>query len=223
VVKIKCCRCKRTIASGAEAQKAVVEYRQPDGASKIFGYMMSDGPLGAATGQILRAWHSKCYWIERKREQRGDAVTGRVMGEGMPTGYDISTVVIGREEADALGITEAQGRTTRFLSTRLDALRAIAQQVGKPVGDPTVTEAFRASENGGPYPHTHHMRLDTYQLVPHLLYAHGHAPPWDDINHFHNGLHAAASAQEIKADRAQDPGHTDPPERDWRDQAVIDI
>lgn len=210
----------------------VVEYRQSDGSTKMFGYQMSDGPLNAATGQLLQAWHSKCLWVERKREHRGDAVSGRVLS-GIPTGYDISTVVISRDEADALGVTEAQneGRTTRFLSTRLDALRELSRRVGKPVGDPTVTEAFRAEEHGGAYKHSHHHPLGTYQLRAHLFYAHGLMPAVLDrpvirekgLDALHGHLHAEAAQQSAIQARQTDPGYVEPTDRDWREHAVADI
>lgn len=69
---MKCHQCKRNIAAGAEAQKMIVEYRQPDDTLLIFGFLMPAGPKTAATGQLVRGWHHKCWHIVRKREARGD-------------------------------------------------------------------------------------------------------------------------------------------------------
>lgn len=74
---MKCHVCKRNIAAGAEAQKMIVEYRQDDGSTLIFGYLMQAGPKAAATGQLVRGWHHKCYHIVRKREARGEGAEGR--------------------------------------------------------------------------------------------------------------------------------------------------
>lgn len=221
---MKCSVCKRNIAAGADAQKMIVEYAQPDGTTKIFGYMMADGPLTTATGQILRAWHHKHFHIQRKREQRGDAVTGRVL-TGIPTGYEIGDLVLTREEAGALGFTEEQARErgTAHLSAQLQRLHEVAARIGKRVGDPYAHEAFWADQHHGPYPHTHHLRLETYQLLAHLHYAHGF--DWVEVGAqgVHNELHAQETLAQAQAARLADPGHIDPPERDWRDQAVVDI
>lgn len=197
----------------------IVAYRQPDGSTKIFGHLMPDGPLTAATGQLLRGWHSKCFHIVRKREARGDAVTGRVLGDRLPTGYDIAGIVLTRDEADALGAAP----DTRYLSERLAALRAVAQRVGKPIGDPEVTEAFRAAEQGGPYPHTHDLPLETYQLLHHLCHAHG--LDWVDIGAraVHAELHARAALDGHRQQRADDPGETPTEETDWREQVAVDV
>lgn len=206
---MRCTVCKRNIAAGVDAQKMIVEYGQGDGTTKVFGFMMADGPLTAATGQLLRAYHHKHYHALRKREARGDAVTGRVLAGG-PTAYEIGDVL------------HANG--TAQYTERLALLGAVSRKVGLPVGDLTVLEAFWAEENGGPYPHTHHLRLETYQLMAHLRYAHGHT------HHIggsalatHDELHAQAALAEAQRQRLNDPGHAEPPERDWRDQAVVDI
>lgn len=202
---MKCCSCKGNIAAGVEAQKRIVEHQQPDGTLIIFGYMMQAGPVAKATGRIVRAWHHKCYWIVRKREHRGDAVTGRVL-PGVPTGYDNAV-------------------DTETISAEIDKLREVAARLGKAVGDPTVTEAFRAEAHGGPYPHTHQFRLDTYQLLAHLTYAHGLDPhSLSGSAHVnHDALHVQMALNRITDDRAQDPGHIEPPHRDWRDQVAADI
>jgi len=207
---MKCGWCKRSISAGPEAQKMSVEYRQPDGTTKIFGHMMEDGPLSAATGQILRAWHSKCYHIERKRESRGDPVSGRVLS-GVPTGYSIGTVV------------DEQG--TGYLTEQLSELRAIAQQVGKAVGDPEVIEAFWAHQKGGPYQHEHHLQLSTYQLVAHLVHAHGQpaSVQLGSVREHHDKLHARDALAGIVTRREHDSGVEAPSERDWREHVIADI
>lgn len=153
---MRCTSCHRNVAAGVEAQKMIIEYRQADGALKLFGYMMSDGPIASATGAMVRGWHHKCYWIAKKREARGDAVTGRVV-PGTPTAYTTDTFA-----ADVVQMTAKVGR-----------MRELAEAMGKGVGDAQVTEAFNAAERGGPYRHEHHYRLETYQLIAHLEYAHG--------------------------------------------------
>jgi hypothetical protein len=152
---VRCTSCHRNVAAGVEAQKMIVEYRQSDGSLKLFGYMMGDGPITAATGAMVRGWHHKCYWIQKKREARGDAVSGRVV-PGTPSAY-----------------TETFADDVVKMSAKLDRLRTLAESMGKGVGDAQVTEAFNAAERGGPYPHGHGLRYDTYQLVAHLEYAHG--------------------------------------------------
>lgn len=188
---MKCNQCKTNIASGPEATKMIVQYVQDDGAYKFFGYMMEDGPLSAATGRITKAWHHKCYHVVRKREARGDAVTGRVLS-GLPGVYD-------------LDITH----TTADLSVRMAELHALARQVGKPVGDPTVHEAYQSQVHGGPYRHEHNLPLEVYQLRPHLHYAHG-LPVTGSLNLRveHDRLHR----EELFPDQ-----------RDWRDHTVVDV
>lgn len=230
VIRIKCTVCKKNIASGVDAQKAIVEYLQADGSTKIFGYMMTDGPLTVATGQILRAYHHKHYHMARKREGRGDAVTGRVLN-GVPTAYDIGSLALSREEFEALGLTEDQAREqgTAYLSARLEKLRDLARSIGKGVGDGTVLEAFWAEENGGPYSHTHHLPLEVYQLHAHLQFAHGgeaHGPMQGVRRHIHtlhNELHAKQALTAITAARDTDPGYTTPAEHDWREQVAVDV
>jgi hypothetical protein len=208
----------------------IVEYRQADATTRIHGYMMSDGPLSAATGRMVRGWHHKCYWIATKREARGDAVTGRVI-EGTPSAYDIGQLVLDRDDLLALGITEAQARArgTAYLSDKLTRLREIAAHIGKGVGDAMVQEAFAAQEHGGAYEHNHHHRLDTYQLVAHLEYAHGitdarllHSE--DNLQDFHAEQHARRALQAIQENRAAEPDYQDQvPVRDWRSQFTADI
>ncbi len=85
---MKCHTCKRAIAAGIEQRKMIAEYRQPDGTVVAFGLLMPAGPLSQATGQILRAFHGKCFYNTRRREARaGDTgVFARV-----PSAYDPPT------------------------------------------------------------------------------------------------------------------------------------
>lgn len=186
---MRCHECHRNIAAGVEAQKMVVEYQQPDGSTRIHGLGMPDGPLTTTTGRMVRGSHSKCWWIAKKREAKGDEVTGRVL-RGTPTAYEIADMVLNRDEAAALGLTpeQARERSTVQLSRRLNGLRAIADRLSKGVGDPMVQEAYLAEERGGPYPHEHHHRLDTYQLLAHLEYAHG-VKPESEVHRLHLALH----------------------------------
>ncbi len=204
---MRCNHCKRTIAAGVEARKLIAEYTQPDGTTVVFGFQMSAGELSAATGVLVRGWHNRCYHIVRKRAARGDAVTGRVLSGAVPTGYDL-----------------AAGAGTAPLSARLAQLQAVATRIGKAVGDPAVTEALRADEHGGPYPHTHPMRLDTYQLRAHLRYGHGSDPDGQSagLHTVHDEAHARAVLDATRAARAADPGHHPPEESDWRRQLVVD-
>ncbi len=215
----------RLIAAGAEARKMVVEYTQADGAVHTYGHLMPDGPLGTATGRLLRGWHNKCYHVVRKREARGDAVTGRVLlGAAVPTGYDIT------------GLVEVDGTGTGYLAESLEALREVARSVGKPVGDPTVTEAYRARQAGGPYPHTHRLPLGTYHLLAHLRHAHGFPfdPSAGTAVTLHERLHARQAGEAVAARRAADAAADDAPddadgahgrtdETDWRRHVVLDV
>ncbi len=225
---MKCCVCKLSISSGAAAQKMIVEYTQPGGAVLLYGYMMDAGPLSAATGRILRGYHHKCFWAVRKREARGDAVTGRVLN-GIPNAYEISDLVLSREEAQALGISDAEiaKRGTAYITERLDMLRAVARRIGKGVGDATVLEAFWAGEHGGPYPHTHHLPLEVYQLRAHLVYAHGvergQMVARGGVQAIHGLLHARAAAAQTARERDDDPGFAPTTESDWRSQVVEDV
>lgn len=215
---MRCTVCKKDIPSGAEARKMIAEYTQDDGTTKVFGYLMHDGELSAATGRLIRGWHHKCFHVVRKREARGDQVTGRVLvGAVLPTGYEIAELV---DAADG----------TRFLSERVELVRAVARAVGMPVGDPMVTEAFRAMEHGGPYPHTHHLRLETYQLLGHLRYAHGidfdpagGVPAQQQHDELHAEQRAQAALEAIRDDRDADPGYTATEETDWREQVVTEL
>lgn len=212
MVDVRCTSCQRPIAAGAEAQKMIVEYVQTDGSLKLFGLGMSDGTIANATGAMVRGWHSKCFHVARKREAKGDRVSGRVVTSGI-TGYNIDT---------AIG-DEAQ----LHMSARLARLRELAESMGKGVGDPQVTEAFNAQERGGTYAHTHHYRLDTYQLIAHLEYAHGIKDQHlmgsgGGLRDFHIELHAKEAIEIVRASREAD-GEADPDTRDWRPQLTAEI
>jgi hypothetical protein len=222
---VRCASCQRNIAAGAEAQKMVIEYRQPDGSVQIRGHQMPDGPIKDATGVMERGYHSKCWWVSKKREAKGDAVTGRIIA-GAPTGYDVDQMVLNREDLAALGLTleQARERSTVQLSARVQRLRDLAGRIGKGVGDAQVQEAFAAQERGGPYAHEHHHRLDLYQLVAHLEYAHGLRDSTllgtpGALNAQHIALHAQARVQ---ADRRGDR-EPEPQTRDWRTQFTTEI
>lgn len=218
---MKCDSCHRNIAAGVAAAKMIIEYLQPDGSIKTFGYMMPDGRLSQATGRILRGYHSKCWWIKTKRAARGDLAT-------VPSGYDIEQILPSSAEIEALGLTTEQAIARGAqLSAHVEQLHTIARQVGLPVGDPTVTEAYQAHQRGGPYPHTHTTTLDAYQLRAHLRYAHGReltdrhdAGPWREV---HNELHARQALAATEAVRHADPGHVDDTATDWRTQTVADV
>lgn len=203
---MKCCVCQTNIAAGAAATKMIVEYEQSDGAVKTFGYQMPAGPLSAATGRLHAGYHHKCFHVVRKRAARGDAVTGRVLS-GAPTAYDIDSL-------DTTSLTESA-----------EALRAMAAKVGKPVGDPHVTEALIAEKNGGPYPHKHRYTLETYHLLAHLQHAHGIDPQHlhRKTRELHEALHVHQAADETAAARCADPHHVDTIETDWRPQVVHDV
>lgn len=200
----------------------VVEYRQADGTVQVRGYQMPDGPLSQATGQMVAGWHSKCFYVAKKREARGDQVTGRILTDA-PTGYSIGELVLNREDLDALGLTleQARERSTVALSAQVNKLRDLARSIGKGVGDAHVQEAFAAQEHGGPYPHEHHHKLDAYQLIAHLHYAHG--APRRGLRLSLEDEHTLAHRQDrIAADRRRD----DEPEsvsRDWRIQFTAEI
>lgn len=76
---MKCRTCHRRIAPGMEAAKRVEYWVQPDTSVKVFSDSVAglDGKLSEAAGMLESAQHSKCYWTERKRVERGgDAVLG---------------------------------------------------------------------------------------------------------------------------------------------------
>lgn len=209
---MRCTSCQRPIAAGAEAQKMIIEYAQTDGSLKLFGFGMPDGVISAAKGAMVRGWHSKCFWVAKKREAKGDAVTGRVVPSGI-TGYTVDTAVFDESQV--------------HLHARIGRLRLLAESMGKGVGDPQVTEAFNAQERGGVYPHTHRYRLETYQLIAHLEYAHGIT----DQNLFasngglaekHIELHAQQALEVTRASREADE-EADPASRDWRPQFTAEI
>lgn len=216
------CSCQRAIAAGADAKKMIVEYQQDDGSIKVFGFGMSDGPLTAATGRLLRCFHYRCYWVSKKREARGDRVTGRVV-PGTPTAYDIGKYILSADDVAEQRLTpdQVRDRSTLHLSARLARLREIAQQLGRTVGDAAVQEAQLAEQHAGPYPHTHTHRLDMVQLVAHLRYAHG-VDTANDAHAHHELLHAQAANTARHRARAAD-GESEPPVRDWRTQHTTNL
>lgn len=203
---MRCNLCKRPIASGVEARKMIVEFTQPNRTTKLFGYQMPDGELTAATGVLFRGWHNRCFHVVRKRAARGDVVSGRILSGAVPTGYDL-----------------AAGQGTELLSVRLAQLQEVARRIGRAVGDPAVTEAWRADEHGGPYPHVHELPLDTYQLHAHLRYAHGVEELTAPARSVHEELHARLALEATRTARDNDPGHRPPEDVDWRRPETVDI
>lgn len=186
----------------------IVEYSQHDDSTLIFGYMMSDGPLTQATGRMLRGWHHKCYHVSRKRAAKGDQVTGRVVA-GAPSAYEVDTL----------------DERLPHMQHRLAKMRALAELMGKGVGDAQVQEAFEAEERGGPYPHTHSHRLETYQLMAHLEYAHGIRDAnllrsSQGLAGLHGDAHASEALARVQGERQHD---AEPVTRDWREQFTAEI
>lgn len=66
---MKCATCLKPVKGGQEAQRRA-EYRLVNGEIRVFGQGMPDGPLAAATGQLVKVKHNGCYHADRKREQR---------------------------------------------------------------------------------------------------------------------------------------------------------
>lgn len=78
---MRCNPCQQPIRPGAEERKRVewhVVFNEARGNEvRVFGENMPDGPLSQATGRLLKVAHSKCYWAEWKRVNRGgDAKQG---------------------------------------------------------------------------------------------------------------------------------------------------
>lgn len=193
---MRCAGCLRMIGSGVEASRMICTYTQ-DGIDTVFGFQMPAGPIAKAAGRLKNGWHNKCWHAARKREARG----GQVLGYA------------------------ADPDDSHQISDRLAAMQQIAARVGKPVGDPTVSEAYRAQQHGGPYPHAHTMPLDTYQLRAHLAYAHGIDPDTvtgSTVRDAHVIAHARQAATFHLRERAGDPDPP-PPETDWRDPVAIQL
>ncbi len=219
---MKCSHCKKPIAAGIDATKMIVGYRVGDGDEVFYGFGMQAGPVTVAQGRLTHGFHHKCFHILRKREARGDPLTGRILA-GAPSGYDMADLVLTREEAAALGLSDAEVHDrTGYLTARLQDLRELARSIGKGVGDPTVLEAWWARERGSPYPHRHRMRQEMYQLRAHVVYAHGIdlAAVVGGLHLYHDATHRSA---EIAANRRADPDERAPVDRDWREQNQADI
>jgi hypothetical protein len=209
----------------------VAEYQQKDGSIKVYGFDRPDGKPpwlgGHPTGQLVRAWHYKHFRVAEKRERRGgDAVTGRGMG-AIPTAYEITAMTANQDELAMLGITEDQARamSTQALTDRVLRVRETAVEAGEGADSWAFKEKMRALDNGGPYEHTHMLRLEDFQLKPHLMHAHGIDPMQtaDSRKMQHDEAHARMVLEKTQRSRAADPGHQEPKETDWRDQTVVEV
>jgi hypothetical protein len=89
---MRCSRCLNQIASGAEAEKHVEFRRQPDRSVTEFGKGLPGGGLDKATGQLVEAKHSKCYWIDKKAKTRALAtLAGKQAERAADPGYEPPT------------------------------------------------------------------------------------------------------------------------------------
>jgi hypothetical protein len=228
---VKCSKCKRDINRGTELTKSVAEYQQADGTIKVYGFDREDGdwqgPDAHPTGRLFRAWHYKCFRVSEKRERRGgDAVSGRGMG-AIPTAYEITALTANQDELAMLGISEEQAKTmnTQALTDRVMEARRQAAESGEGADSWVFKEKQRAADKGGPYDHTHMIKLEDFQLKPHLLYAHGVEPlaSAGGRQHQHAEIHAKMALEKTQASRRQDPGYAEPRESDWRDQTVVEV
>jgi hypothetical protein len=74
----------KVINNGQEAAKRVEWWRQADGQELLFSDGVSDaaGKLSEATGSLVKAAHSKCYWAARRSaERQPDALANTDEGE----------------------------------------------------------------------------------------------------------------------------------------------
>ena len=67
---MKCAGCLKSVGGGEQGRRRAEHWRQGDGSVKVFGIGMPDGPLAAATGQLVKVEHNGCYWARVKKEQR---------------------------------------------------------------------------------------------------------------------------------------------------------
>ncbi len=83
---MKCFICSRDIGRG-DMPKRVEYHRAPDKSLRIYGVNMPDGLLDKAAGPLVKAAHSKCYWVITKRVRRGGGEVGGTH-PGLVDAYD---------------------------------------------------------------------------------------------------------------------------------------
>lgn len=225
---MRCNLCKRPIRPGLETQKMIADYVQPDATVKTFGLEQEDGPISAATGKIVRAYHCIHWMAARKRENRGgNAFTGRTFGS-VSSAYEIGQHAMNREDLESLGLAEEKAGT-QFVSDRIARLREIANEMELGIEDWHVKERLRREEHGDqPYVHQHMASLPHFQVTPHLVYAHGvqvteRDTPLAEQKRIHTELHAQMVLRATQQSREQDAGYLPPHEADWRPQEVHEV
>jgi hypothetical protein len=75
VSPIKCNYCKKNIKKGSEERKHI-QIRKQGEVLRVFGEGAPDGPISAAAGQLIAAYHGKEYWIQVKLVRRGGTRLG---------------------------------------------------------------------------------------------------------------------------------------------------
>jgi len=205
----------------------IAEYKQKDQTTKVFGFSQDAGPMTKATGQLLRAYHFKCWQVALKREGRGgDAVSGRGMG-AIPTAYEVGIMTANADDLKAMGITEeeAAGLSTAKLEQQWIEQRALASALGMATDSWDAKEAWRAKEKGvlkqredGTYyseghDHKHTKPIEDFHLRPHLRFAHGleydDFTPRAQLRHFHDEDHARMALEKTRQARENDPSRVD--------------
>jgi hypothetical protein len=223
---VKCGICHQDIVSGPEAAKRVEERQLPDGSGTVtYGHLQPAGPIEAAQGKLVAAFHNKCFLIAAKREARGgDSVRGRTLSTS-PTAYQA-----GVDQSDL------QGRFQEF--------RELAARLGLGTSSWTAREAYRAFQAGVltihadrtatslGFPHFHVHTLPTYQSQDHLQFAHGlsltqlFGKTLEALKVEHEALHAQARGEAIQEARQEDPGTAQDlarPERVWPASDPVEI
>lgn len=119
---MRCHGCKKDINRGSEMAKMVTYFLQEDGS--LQRECTYDGAKHTS-GKMVQAWHYKCDKVRHKRTVRGDPVTGRGLGNDMPTAYDIGGIALNHDDLEAMGITveEAKAMGTGKLSERATQIR----------------------------------------------------------------------------------------------------
>jgi hypothetical protein len=140
-----CHKCKRDINNGTEGQKAVTVFKLPDG--ELTYRVPSEGTTPLPGGKLFAVYHYKCYKVAQKVERR-TADPGSLIGkEGMPSGYEVSNMVMNRDEARerGLSIEEAMAMTTSAMSDRAQATLHQSIRKGKDLQDRKDAEAEEAA------------------------------------------------------------------------------